>query len=126
MAITVPPGISPPMQRKDDLKILDQKLKGARSRQERFGNPPEIRAQAANGMAIGFRIAVEILAAVGVGFGIGHFLDGELGTGPWMMVIFFFLGIGGAFVNVMRVARQLEKQKVFGKGRDSAPKDDRK
>ena len=42
---------------------------------------------------VGIMMAVCIL----VGVLIGRFLDGLLGTGPWLLFLFSFLGVGAAF-----------------------------
>ena len=62
------------------------------------------------GMGVGFRIAVEMIAALAVGIGIGIGLDKWWGTTPWMMILFFILGSGAAFVNVIRVAQAYDRQ----------------
>ncbi|WP_343560237.1 AtpZ/AtpI family protein [Kiloniella sp. b19] len=105
---------------RQSLDELSEKLRAAKSRQDQAQQPSGNSSAAATGMAIGFRIAVEIMAALAIGFGIGYFLDQWLGTKPWLMILFFFLGIGGAFMNVMRVARQLENKKEFAKGNSPA------
>lgn len=62
-------------------------------------------------MGAGFRIAVEILAALVVGTGLGVLLDYWLGTKPWLMIVFFFVGSGAALRNVVRTANQLEAER---------------
>lgn len=107
------------MSEKDDknsLEELDRRLRAAKAEQDKARRPATKGGQAATGMAVGFRIAIEIIAALAMGFGIGYFLDQWLGTTPWLMILFFFLGIGAAFVNVIRVARQLENKKSFRNG----------
>jgi|TARA_R110002072_G_scaffold4706_9_gene32895 ATP synthase protein I len=61
-------------------------------------------------MGLGFRIAAEMVAAIGLGVAIGLFLDSELGTKPWMLILFLLLGAGGAFMNIMRTANEYERQ----------------
>lgn len=61
-----------------------------------------------SGAAVGLRIAVEILAAIAVGVAIGLALDEWLGTKPWLLIVFCFLGFGAAMVNVMRTAREID------------------
>ncbi|MBV8166541.1 MAG: AtpZ/AtpI family protein [Alphaproteobacteria bacterium] len=53
-------------------------------------------------MGIGFRIGVDVAAALAVGIGIGYLLDSWLGTRPWLLVVFFFLGAGAGILNVYR------------------------
>ncbi len=56
------------------------------------------------GLGLGMRIATEIVVALAVGAGIGYFLDKWLGTTPWLMIVFFFLGAAAGILNVVRVA----------------------
>ncbi len=58
---------------------------------------------ASNGIGFAFRIGVELVASLMVGGGIGFMLDRWLGTGPWLMVVFFLLGAAAGFMNVYRV-----------------------
>jgi F0F1-type ATP synthase assembly protein I len=43
-----------------------------------------------------------VLALV-MGFGGGYWLDGWLGTRPWLSFLGFFLGLGAGVLNVYRV-----------------------
>ncbi|MGH6952806.1 MAG: AtpZ/AtpI family protein [Alphaproteobacteria bacterium] len=54
-----------------------------------------------------FRIAVELVAGLAVGVAIGWVLDRWLGTGPWLLVLFFFLGAAAGVLNVYRSAKAL-------------------
>jgi ATP synthase protein I len=47
----------------------------------------------------------ELLVGVGVGGFIGWALDRQLGTGPWLLVLFFILGFAAGMSNVIRSAR---------------------
>jgi len=55
-------------------------------------------------MGLAFRVGVELVAGVVVGAAIGYGLDQWLGTAPWMLILFFFLGAGGGMMNVYRAA----------------------
>jgi ATP synthase protein I len=61
------------------------------------------------GMAAGFRIAVELLAAVVVGGAIGWGLDRWLGTQPWLLILFFILGAVAGLMNVYRTGVELDR-----------------
>lgn len=63
--------------------------------------------QSAFGFAL--RAGVELVAALVVGGGIGWLLDRWLGTGPFLMVLFFFLGSGAGMLNVFRIARRMNR-----------------
>jgi ATP synthase protein I len=92
------------------LADLDRRLKAVRERQRQASRPRQAPVSS-RGMSAGFRIAVEILAALVVGIGLGLVLDRWLGTLPWLLILGFFLGCGAALVNVMRTARQLEEER---------------
>lgn len=55
-------------------------------------------------MDVAFRVGVELAAGVAVGVGIGYGLDLWLGTSPWLLIVFFFLGSAGGMMNVWRAA----------------------
>ncbi|MDF1792524.1 MAG: AtpZ/AtpI family protein [Thalassobaculaceae bacterium] len=55
-------------------------------------------------MGLAFRVGVELVAGVVVGAAIGYGLDRWLGTSPWMLILFFFLGAAGGMMNVYRAA----------------------
>lgn len=69
-------------------------------------NESEINESHAYGMAI--RLVAELVSGLIVGLMIGWFLDKALGTKPWMLIVFIFLGLGAGIFNVMRAARQME------------------
>ena len=94
-------------ERKDD---FDTRLAAAREKQASKFRPKQS-AASMSGAAVGFRIAIEILAAIAVGVGIGLALDLWLGTKPWMLILFCILGFGGAMANVMRTARELDRKR---------------
>ena len=54
------------------------------------------------GMALALRLGVEIVSAIIVGVGIGWYLDRWLGTAPFLLVLFFFLGSAAGVLNVFR------------------------
>jgi ATP synthase protein I len=56
-----------------------------------------------------WRLAVEMVAGLAVGAGMGWLLDWFFGTSPWLMVIFFFLGAGAGMKSAMRVAREINR-----------------
>jgi ATP synthase protein I len=59
-------------------------------------------------LGIGFRIAVDLLAGVVVGVGIGLALDRWLGTSPWLLLLFLVLGFAGGMSNMLRTVRANE------------------
>ncbi len=45
-------------------------------------------------------IGLSMAFAIGLGAGIGFWLDKKLGTGPWLFFVFLGLGIVAAFRNL--------------------------
>ena len=56
-----------------------------------------------------FRLSVELVAGLVVGGGIGWLLDRWLGTRPAMLLIFFALGAAAGMLNVIRAAKQMNR-----------------
>jgi ATP synthase protein I len=47
--------------------------------------------------------------AVVLGWFMGHWLDGKLGTDPYLMLLFVMCGVAAGFKGVIRVARQAKR-----------------
>ena len=60
-------------------------------------------------MGSAFRLGTELVAAVVVGTIIGFILDNWFGTKPWLIIIFFFVGVITGIVNVFRSAKKMQK-----------------
>jgi ATP synthase protein I len=53
-------------------------------------------------VGVAFRIGTELLAAMIVGVGGGMLFDHWLGTAPWGLIVWFFLGAAAGILNVYR------------------------
>lgn len=60
------------------------------------------------GMAYGFRMSSELVAAILVGGVIGYVLDRWLRTTPWLFLVFFMLGFAAGILNLLRAYRQMQ------------------
>ena len=56
-----------------------------------------------------FKLSTELVAAVAVGTIIGFILDNWFGTKPWLILIFFFVGVVAGIINVIRSAKKMQK-----------------
>ena len=83
-------------QLKDRLKNARKKLKVERE------NP-----QTSN-IGQAFKLSTELVAAVLVGTIIGFILDNWFDTKPWLIIIFFFVGVVAGILNVIRSAKKLQ------------------
>ena len=56
-----------------------------------------------------FKLSTELISAVAVGTIIGFILDKTFGTKPWLILIFFFVGVIAGITNVIRSAKNMQK-----------------
>jgi ATP synthase protein I len=91
-------------EKDDPLRDLGERLdKARRGRTEPEKEPaPSPVSEARRALGIGLRMGLELVVAVFVGTGLGWAFDDWLGTRPWGLIIFFFLGIAAGMVNVYR------------------------
>ena len=61
-------------------------------------------------MGSAFRLGTELVASVVVGTIIGFILDNWFGTKPWFIIIFFIIGVIAGMLNVIRVAKRMQKE----------------
>lgn len=96
-------------ERPDPLAALGERLERARRARESGRRAPDggsdLSSRAAMGQ--GFRIGLELVVAVFVGVAIGWAIDRWLGTRPWGLLVFLFLGIGAGMTNIYRVVKGL-------------------
>ena len=56
-----------------------------------------------------FKLSTELVSAVVVGTIIGFILDKTFGTKPWLILIFFFVGVVAGIINVFRSAKNMQE-----------------
>ena len=56
-----------------------------------------------------FKLSTELVSAVAVGTIIGFILDKTFGTKPWLILIFFFVGVIAGIVNVFKSAKSMQE-----------------
>ena len=61
-------------------------------------------------LGIAFKMSTEMVAAVVVGTIIGFILDNWFGTKPWLILIFFFVGVVAGILNVIRSAKNMQRK----------------
>jgi ATP synthase protein I len=60
-------------------------------------------------------VGLSFVLALVMGFGGGYWLDGQLGTGPWLAFLGFFVGLAAGVLNVYRVMRAASSAEKRGK-----------
>ncbi|MDJ0608723.1 MAG: AtpZ/AtpI family protein [Kiloniellales bacterium] len=88
------------------LTSLDKRLEAAQSRQraEKDRKAGRTSRPGGTGMGFGFRLAMDLLAALLLGVGAGLGLDWWLGTKPLFLILFFFFGGAAGILNAYRAA----------------------
>ena len=89
------------MKRDKDLKI---RLKIAKKK-----ITPEKEPLTQSNLGQAFKMSTELVSAVLVGTIIGFILDTWFDTKPWLILIFFFVGVIAGIMNVIRSAKKLQK-----------------
>ena len=63
----------------------------------------------ASSIGTAFKLSTELVSAVAVGTIIGFILDKTFDTKPWLILIFFFVGVIAGIINVFRSAKNMQK-----------------
>ena len=87
-------------QFKTRLKIAKNKAKSRESSKSE---------ESSSSMGTAFKMSTELVAAVVVGTIIGFILDNWFGTKPWLILIFFFVGVIAGITNVVKSAKKMQR-----------------
>lgn len=83
--------------------LSDLRARIARIRKRDAAEAARERSRASlSGGGVVLRVGIELAGTLAVGVPIGWGLDKWLGTGPWLLVVFFFLGGAAGVLNVYR------------------------
>ena len=88
-------------QFKTRLKITKNKIKSRKSAKSNESS--------SSSMGSAFKMSTELVSAVVVGTIIGFILDNWFGTKPWLILIFFFVGVIAGIMNVIKSAKKMQK-----------------
>jgi len=89
----------------DRLRALEAKLAALTPKPS--GSGPMGKYEQAN---LAWRMVIELVTGLGLGFVVGYGLDYLLGTMPFMMVLFIFLGLAAGVKSMMRTASELDRK----------------
>ncbi len=89
------------MVKDDDLKV---RLKIAKKKIN-----PEKDPTSRSNLGQAFKMSTELVSAVLVGTIIGFILDTWFDTKPWLIIIFFFVGVVAGITNVVKSAKKIQK-----------------
>ncbi|MEL6618148.1 MAG: AtpZ/AtpI family protein [Pseudomonadota bacterium] len=103
---------------KERLEALQARLDEIREAQAPKPRTSDHHSQA----QLAWRMVIELVAGLGIGFGMGYGLDALLGTSPWLMIVFVFLGFAAGIQTMMRSAKEVqEKQQAADAAEDDGP-----
>jgi ATP synthase protein I len=97
------------------LADIEERLRKAREKRD------EVRqVEAPNSkLGVAFRLVTELMAAVIVGGAIGWGLDRILGTGPFLLIVMFMVGVAAGIYTVVRTAERMNRDQVAKDARNS-------
>ena len=86
---------------------LKTRLKIAKSKYKNKNQSEKDNQKSSFGKA--FQLSTELVSAVLVATIIGFILDNWFDTKPWLIIIFFFIGVAAGIINVFRSAKKMQK-----------------
>ena len=102
----------------DRLADLQARIDAAKDAHSPKPRPPDAHSQA----QLAWRMVIELVAGLGIGFGVGYGLDALLGTSPFLMIIFVFLGFAAGILTMMRSAQEVQAEREAAQAaKDDAP-----
>ena len=87
---------------------LRERLAAAREREQARHRPAAGRRAMASGYGMAVRLAIEMVAALGVAVFLGLWIDGELGSAPLFLIVLLIMGMGAGVLNVYRAVGGLQ------------------
>jgi ATP synthase protein I len=58
-------------------------------------------------------VGIQFPVAIALGFFFGRWLDNQLGTAPWLMVVFSLFGIAAGFLNLFRITAKAGRDETL-------------
>ena len=98
----------------DDRKARLEALEAKLSKKRKVEKPKRHQEEHYSQLQMAWRLVIELVSGLVIGFGMGYGRDTVLGTSPFLMIVFIFLGLA-AGVNVMlRTAREMQAPETSG------------
>ncbi|MEM1272848.1 MAG: AtpZ/AtpI family protein [Pseudomonadota bacterium] len=90
----------------DRLATLEARIAQAKGEDEPVSRMGESHRQG----QLAWRMVIELVAGLAIGFGMGYGLDTLFGTTPWLMLIFTVLGFVAGVKTMIRSAAEVQNQ----------------
>lgn len=93
-----------------NLDQFDAKLKAARDRIEGRDKGSKLGSYNDSLAGVGYRMSIELVVGICAGLGLGWLIDWQMGTKPWFMLIFMFVGLAAGIFNVVRLSKDIQRR----------------
>ncbi len=93
---------------KRQLAELEAKIEAAKKPVERKRHGDDHHSQA----HLAWRMVIELVTGLGIGFAIGYGLDSLFGTMPIFLVVFILLGFAAGVRTMMSTANEIQAEKL--------------
>lgn len=104
-----------PSQTPPSLESVEARLAVVREERAEKAAKEASQANQRQGLGLGMRVGVELLASVLAGVGIGLLLDNWLDTTPIFTLAFVSIGFAAGVMNTLRVSRGLDQKIGYGR-----------
>ena len=89
----------------DRLRALEDRIARAKGGEPQRPHQEEHYSQ----VSLAWRMVIELVAGLMIGFGLGYAIDWIFGTLPIFLVIFVFLGLAAGIKTMLRSAREMQR-----------------
>ena len=103
------------MSDNDPLKDLGRKIQSAKKSYE---VEPKVEGHH-SGLQHAWRMVIELVSGMAIGFGLGYGLDVLFGTLPILMIVFTLLGFVAGVRTMLSTAREIQKDQVINRSEKS-------
>ena len=103
------------MSDNDPLKDLGQRIQSAKQSCE---VEPKVEDHH-SGLQHAWRMVIELVSGMAIGFGLGYGLDVLFGTLPILMIVFTLLGFVAGVRTMLSTAREIQKDQVMNRSEKS-------
>ena len=103
------------MSDNDPLKDLGQRIQSAK---QIYEVEPKVEDHH-SGLQHAWRMVIELVSGMAIGFGLGYGLDVLFGTLPIFMIVFTLLGFVAGVRTMLSTAREIQKDQVINRSEKS-------
>ena len=103
------------MSDNDPLRDLGQRIQSAK---QNYEVEPKVEDHH-SGLQHAWRMVIELVSGMAIGFGLGYGLDVLFGTLPILMIVFTLLGFVAGVRTMLSTAREIQKDQVISRSEKS-------